>query len=358
MAGGTANNVQAWSSTAASNNTADSTITSSDNQSPDTLDNDVRNIMASVRNLAKDIGGALVAGGTATALTITTNQQILVGHIANGYTLFIRTASAATGAATIAIDALSAVNIKRADGAAIAAGDWISGQVLVLVYSSTATAFLAANIGALAINGLTADATPDPAADYVATYDASAAGHKKVLLSKLSGMLLLTSGTVAAATLDIVLTSYTAYRGIKIFLSGLIPATDGVTLLMRFSTDGGSTYDAAGYNYVTNAWDDTGFNNLSVSGSATSIFITTASVIGNGATEGYNGEFTLMAQTSTALWARVFHSGYYISASATPAGNYVTGGGARETAQDTDAVRFLFSSGNIASGSYAVYGLV
>lgn len=33
------------------------------------------------------------------------------------------------------------------------------------------------------INGLTADATPDPDADYVATYDASAAAPKKVLLS-------------------------------------------------------------------------------------------------------------------------------------------------------------------------------
>jgi hypothetical protein len=27
------------------------------------------------------------------------------------------------------------------------------------------------------------------------------------------------------------------------------------------------------------------------------------------------------------------------------------------TAQDTDAVRFLFASGNITSGTYAVYGL-
>lgn len=37
----------------------------------------------------------------------------------------------------------------------------------------------------LDINGLTADATPDSAADYVATYDASAGTHKKVLLSNL-----------------------------------------------------------------------------------------------------------------------------------------------------------------------------
>lgn len=37
------------------------------------------------------------------------------------------------------------------------------------------------------INGLTADASPDGAADYVVTYDASASAHKKVLLNNLPG---------------------------------------------------------------------------------------------------------------------------------------------------------------------------
>lgn len=37
----------------------------------------------------------------------------------------------------------------------------------------------------LDINGLTADATPDSAADYVATYDASAGIHKKVLIDNI-----------------------------------------------------------------------------------------------------------------------------------------------------------------------------
>ena len=39
----------------------------------------------------------------------------------------------------------------------------------------------------LDVNSLTADATPDGAADYVVTYDASATGHKKVLLNNLPG---------------------------------------------------------------------------------------------------------------------------------------------------------------------------
>jgi len=39
----------------------------------------------------------------------------------------------------------------------------------------------------LDITGLTADASPDGAADYVVTYDASATAHKKVLLDNLPG---------------------------------------------------------------------------------------------------------------------------------------------------------------------------
>jgi len=47
------------------------------------------------------------------------------------------------------------------------------------------------------IGALTADATPDSAADYVMTYDASAAAHKKVLLSNLAGGASLSTANIA-----------------------------------------------------------------------------------------------------------------------------------------------------------------
>ncbi len=125
---------------------------------------------------------------------------------------------------------------------------------------------------------------------------------------------------------------------------------------MRFSTDGGSTYVATGYNWALWAVADDNSSGAQSSGSDTQITI--APSIGNGAAEGYNGEVTLLNQTSAAFWSRVHHQGYAINNSATPMGTIFTGGGAQETAQDTDAVRFYFSSGNIAAGNYAVYGLV
>lgn len=165
---------------------------------------------------------------------------------------------------------------------------------------------------------------------------------------------LLTSGTVsAAATLDIVLTSYTAYRGIVFYLSGFRPATDAVTLGMRVSTNGGSSYDTTGYanraiHFVT-------ISTISFFDSATDR-ITLSGTIGNDGDRGYNGTITILNQTSAAFRPQITHVATH-GGSGGYSFNYVTGSGTREALQDTDAVRFLFSSGNITAGNYAVYGI-
>lgn len=161
---------------------------------------------------------------------------------------------------------------------------------------------------------------------------------------------LLTSGTVsAAATLDIVLTSYTAYRAIQFLLSGFRPATDDVELWCRFSTDGGSTYDAGAASYADSfsAADQTKIILASTGGT---------NAVGSASTEGLNGNYLLQNQTSTAFHSRLDGISNYLDAEATPVSFIIAVGGARKAAQDTDAVRFLFESGNIASGNYAVYG--
>ncbi len=143
----TANNESAWSTTVATNATADSTIASSDSQSPDTLDNDVRNIMASRARARLDQGGGLAAGGTANALTVTTNQVLSSGHVAAGQRLLIRATAANTSTTvTFAPDGLTAANIKRADGSALAVGSIANGMYLDLVYNGGSSEWRAANI--------------------------------------------------------------------------------------------------------------------------------------------------------------------------------------------------------------------
>jgi hypothetical protein len=175
------------------------------------------------------------------------------------------------------------------------------------------------------------------------------------------GTVLLTSGTVSAvATLDIVLTAYTAYRGLIFELSGFLPATDGVDLLLQFSTNGGSSYDggAGNYDWAARREGDGAAGANAGSGADTVIHLVGVAEIGNASTEGINVTVKILNQTSTAFWTKAEWKGHYISNAATPGGNEIHGGGAREAAQDTDAVRFQFSSGNIAAGNYAVYGLL
>jgi hypothetical protein len=181
-----------------------------------------------------------------------------------------------------------------------------------------------------------------------------------------SGLTLLTSGTVSsAATLDLVLTSYTAYRGLVFALSGFKPATDNVALHMRFSTNGGSTYDASAGNYgfgaggvfagTTDGFGSNSDDHISIFDSASGA---TWVGVGNGAAEGVNATVTLLNQTSTAFDPRVTFQSVAVTADTSPFYISVSGGGVRIAAQDTDAVRFLFSGGgNIAAGNYAVYGL-
>ena len=171
-----------------------------------------------------------------------------------------------------------------------------------------------------------------------------------------SGMTLLTSGSVSSASsLDIVLTSYTGFRVIKIVVTDLRSSTDNVALFLRTSTDGGSTFDAGASNYRYNfirAFASNFLANLSSAG-ATAIQITDS--VGSDSTDAVDLEIKINEPTRTT--ARIqfeFLGGQQASDSNE---TRILGGGRRDTSADIDAVRLLMSSGNIGSCNYAVYGL-
>lgn len=329
---GTSENIQAWSKTASTNASADSSINFAEGQDPGSVNNSARSVMAATKKYAEDRDGGLAAGGTGNAITLTTNQVLSAGHIAAGLTLSFRATATNTGATTLNVDSTGAVSVVTQSGAALASGAITSGGIYTVAYNANTSKWV-----------LQTPFVPPP----------TGAGAP--------GLVLLTSGTVSSAsTLDLALTSYTAYRGFKLLLSGFLPATDSVQLRARFSTDGGSNFITSGYNYICRAMPDTSVNDFGeVSGSAAFIALNTSASsfnVGNATTEGWSGEVTLLNLTSSALWSRLHYIGYYVGASATPPGIHVTGGGSLEAAQDTDAIRLYFSSGDIASGNYALYG--
>jgi hypothetical protein len=167
------------------------------------------------------------------------------------------------------------------------------------------------------------------------------------------GRVLLTSGSAsAAATLDIVLTSYTGFRGLVIQLRDFTPATDNTTLYMRVSTDGGSSYDASGYSYGGTITHNGGTTIILAAGSTTEMQIASGMSSDSGIPTQL--DVHILGQTSaknTGVW--------WTGVAGRAGGNSqcVFGSGRRHTSQDTDAVRFLMSSGNLTT-DYAVYGLI
>lgn len=174
-----------------------------------------------------------------------------------------------------------------------------------------------------------------------------------------TGLTLLTSGAVTnAATLDIVLTAFTAFRGILVVLSGFLSVADGRELQMRFSTNGGSTYDsgATDYGYAGARSNETGPTAIGSIG-APQIGLTGPANIGNATNEGVNVIISIFNQTSTVFWTRLIADCAWMSSDATAQHIVSHTSGFRRAAQDTDAIQFFFSAGsNISAGNYAVYG--
>jgi hypothetical protein len=174
-------------------------------------------------------------------------------------------------------------------------------------------------------------------------------------------MALLASGTVsAAATLDLVLTSYIGFRSLIINLQDIIPATDDTQLFMRTSTNGGSSYDAGAsdYCYANFTFSSSETQLTDGSNGAAQIGISTNDAnakLTSDAGERANYAIHLPNRTGTGK-CQVQWSGGNLGTTGTPACFSTIGTGFRDTAADVDAVRFLMSSGNIASLNYAIYG--
>jgi hypothetical protein len=176
--------------------------------------------------------------------------------------------------------------------------------------------------------------------------------------SSAAPVLLASKTASASATLDFTETNNAVYSRYLFVLKAVKPTTDNVALTTRFSTDAGATYDAgaSAYSYVGLGRDSSGESTNNASAVATSIFLTLATAgAGNAAAEfGVSGEVNLFHASSGALRTRLTGLIDYDDTS----GNQVmvTIAGRRQATQDTDAIRFLMSSGTIASGTIELWG--
>lgn len=161
-----------------------------------------------------------------------------------------------------------------------------------------------------------------------------------------------------SASLDFTTCISSAYDEYAIEVVGIVPVSNAVNLLMRMSTDGGSSYDS-GSNYFTDglSWR-AGAVPVNGGGSGTSINITAMNGLSMGNDSKWGTSWSLRYYTplSTALYKQVIGKGFIIyNDNATRVMGEV--GGQYTSLAAADAFQFLFSSGNIASGTVRVYGL-
>lgn len=158
-----------------------------------------------------------------------------------------------------------------------------------------------------------------------------------------------TTSTASGAS-AISITSMGSYSQYVLIGSNISAATNGVTLLVEFSTDGGSSWLTSGYASVLFYWNGAGSN----VGSSTSYVVLTvanamsSSHVANLRLNIYNvGTSTLTNVTGQCIWPDTFSSGGGLSGMVTakaPASSSI------------NAVRVRTSSGNI-SGTLRLYGI-
>lgn len=171
-----------------------------------------------------------------------------------------------------------------------------------------------------------------------------------------SGFVLVQQQTASAsATLDFASCISSTYDTYQFEFINILPATDGTTINMRVSTDGGSTYvSTTDYAY----WDfrfDAGSAGPGGATGATSIVLGETNGIGNASAFGLVGMIQLYDPGSASVHKAINGNIAFRNAAGLRIAHVVAGAYEANTA--VNAVRFLAGSGNITSGTIRCYGL-
>lgn len=226
--GGASATLFKWSETAAPNANIDSTINWAEGQSPSSVNDSARAMMAAIAKFRDDTSGRAITGGSAPSYTVTSSQGYTSLTAMNGAHMAVRFHAVNVGHDTLNVDGLGAKALQLASGTAISTGSILANSVWSLTYVNSIPAWLVHGVsGAVAvttidiagatqlttiatndslpiydlsattnkritvndalkvINLLVEDTNPDSAADFVMTYDTSAGDAKKVALQNL-----------------------------------------------------------------------------------------------------------------------------------------------------------------------------
>jgi|SaaInlV_125m_DNA_1040241.scaffolds.fasta_scaffold31692_3 hypothetical protein len=171
------------------------------------------------------------------------------------------------------------------------------------------------------------------------------------------GLVLLSHTTISSSTANAAFTSGidSTYDAYKFVLSGVRPVTDDVDFHVLFSVDGGSSYLGGDYKYSVTS-RDSGGNVEDGSSDSASFILLTGDDVGNESDESFNAEMVLYHPSNTAFHKQIAFQGVYYDHATLP--NYLLGMGANSgSVAAVTGIKFQFASGNIAEGSFTMYGI-
>ena len=212
-------------------------------------------------------------------------------------------------------------------------------------------------IAAEMITGTTAlTSAPDDTDEFLIS-DAGTLKRIDYSLIKSGGLVLLSHTTISSSTANVQFTSGidSTYDAYKFVISGARPVTDDVDLNVFFSVDAGSNYLSNPYQYALLSTDSGGNAENLQSGNAGDLRIS-GDDIGNATDESYSAEVVLYNPSNTTHHKHITFLGAYIDHASLP--NFVVGAGSNTgSVAAVTGIKFEFSSGNIAEGSFTMYGI-
>ncbi len=158
----------------------------------------------------------------------------------------------------------------------------------------------------------------------------------------------------SSSVIDLLLTgTYTRYI---VRVSNLVTATNSTILGLRVGTGGTPTYQSGASDYC---WTRVFASAVGAQGGAantdTKILIGSNGGQSNSATRGYSSDIIIVRPSQTSDYHTLYYQGFLTDSSGVY--YYQAGGGLYLSTTAVTAVRIFLNSGNIASGTFKLYGI-
>jgi hypothetical protein len=170
-----------------------------------------------------------------------------------------------------------------------------------------------------------------------------------------TGAMTLITTTVASSSATVDFTGLTsAYKNYVVIVNNCVPATNNAGLGFRTSTNNGSSYDSGASDYFSSGtnFGNSTWNYMSLTDDKAYI---NASGQSNTANQG--GQSFTMTIVNPSASNRIMWYFTGIENGTSEVGAYTRGGYRVATTGAVNAIRFIFGSGNIASGTFKLYGI-